>query len=90
MAEKNMIIALILSFLITGLGLVYDGLVTRGIVSFVIGLLFGLIIYVTSSTIIQLISIIYSLYVLYDTYVCTKAINENQPIPLFLTQVDLQ
>lgn len=29
MAEKNMIIALVLSFLITGLGLIYDGLVTR-------------------------------------------------------------
>lgn len=84
-----MIIALVLSFFITGLGLVYDGLVKRGIVSFVIGLVFGLLnLYVSS--IFQYVALIWALYILYDTYQCTKAINNNQAIPLFLTQVDLE
>lgn len=89
MAEKNMIIALVLSFLITGLGLIYDGLVTRGIVSFVIGLIISLLnLYVSS--IFAILSIIWFIWVLYDTYQCTTAINENRAIPLFLTQIDLQ
>ncbi|MBE6486152.1 MAG: hypothetical protein E7Z85_04835 [Methanosphaera stadtmanae] len=89
MAEKNMIIALVLSFLITGLGLVYDGLIKRGIVSFVIGVIVALLNYYVSS-IFSIIGLIWALYVLYDTYQCTKAINNNQAIPLFLTQVDLE
>lgn len=89
MAEKNMIIAIVLSFLITGLGLVYDGLIKRGIVSFVIAVILSLLTnYVLN--ILGIFALLWFIYVLYDTYQCTKAINENQPIPLFLTQVDLQ
>ena len=89
MAEKNMIIAIVLSLIITGLGLVYDGLIKRGIVSFVIGLILSLLnLYVSS--IFLYIGLIWTIYVIYDTYQCTKAINNNQAIPLFLTQVDLE
>ncbi|RAP54573.1 MAG: hypothetical protein BZ137_01425 [Methanosphaera sp. rholeuAM130] len=89
MAEKNMIIAVILSLIITGLGNVYNGLITRGAVEFVIGLVLGLLgMYV--SIIFSIIGIVWALYVIYDTYLCTNAINNNQAIPLLLTQIDLQ
>lgn len=84
-----MIIALILSFFITGLGLVYDGLYTRGIVSFAIGVILGFL-NAFVSNIFLIVSLIWTLYVLYDTYLCTNAINENQAIPKFLTQFDLE
>lgn len=89
MAQKNLAIALILSFLVTGLGLAYDGLYMRCIVSFVIALIIGFLnLYV--STIFLIIGLLWTVYVLYDTYVCTEAINNNQPIPKFLTQIDLE
>ena len=90
MAEKNVIIALVLSFFVSGLGNVYNGLTTRGIVEFVVALIIGILNWLTSSTIVMIIAFIWGLYVLYDTYVCTNAINNNQAIPLLLTQIDLQ
>ena len=82
-------IAVILSFFITGLGLVYDGLTIRGVVSFCIAIILGFLsMYV--SEIFSLIGLIWALYVIYDTYVCTKAINEYQPIPLFLTKFNIE
>lgn len=89
MAQKNMIIAIVLSILITGLGLIYDGLVKRGIVSFVVALIFSLLSR-TVSSLFAIIGLIWALYVIYDTYQCTNAINNNQAIPLFLTQVELE
>lgn len=84
-----MIIAIVLSILITGLGLIYDGLVKRGIVSFVVALIFSLLSR-TVSSLFAIIGLIWALYVIYDTYQCTNAINNNQAIPLFLTQVELE
>ncbi|RAP44563.1 MAG: hypothetical protein BZ135_07950 [Methanosphaera sp. rholeuAM6] len=89
MAEKNMIVALVLGLLITGLGLMYDGLVKRGAVSLVIAIVLGLLNYAVSS-IFMYVGLIFAIYVLYDTYVCTNAINNNQAIPKFLTQIDLE
>lgn len=89
MAEKNMIIALILSFLITGLGLAYDGLYVRFIVALVIGILITLITNLVTF-VFSIVSFIWFIYVLYDTYQCTNAINNNQTIPKFLTKFDLQ
>ncbi len=89
MAQKNMIIAIVLSILITGLGLIYDGLVKRGIVSFVVALIFSLLSR-TVSSLFAIIGLIWALYIIYDTYQCTNAINNNQAIPLFLTQVELE
>ena len=89
MAEKNMIIAMVLSFILTGIGNVYNGLTTRGAVEFIINCVLGILnLYV--SPIFLIINIIWWIYVLYDTYVCTNAINNNQAIPLLLTQIDLQ
>ncbi|WP_323736003.1 hypothetical protein PXD04_08970 [Methanosphaera sp. ISO3-F5] len=89
MAQKNIIIALILSFFFTGLGQAYNGLVIRGIVSFVIAIVLGFLnIYV--SRIFVIFALIWALYVLYDTYQCTNAINNNEAIPKFLTQFDLE
>ncbi len=89
MAEKNMIIALVLSFIFTGIGNVYDGLVKRGLVEFVVGVILNLL-GMNVSSIFTYIAIIWWAYALYDTYVCTNAINNNQAIPKFLTQFDLE
>ncbi|MDO5826060.1 MAG: hypothetical protein Q4Q22_06750 [Methanosphaera sp.] len=88
MEEKNMIIAMVLSFLFY-LGNVYNGLTTRGAVEFVIGLFLNALYYFVSST-LGILVFIWWIYVLYDTYKCNEAINNNQAIPLFLTQIDLQ
>lgn len=89
MAEKNMVIALILSFFITGLGLIYDGLVSRGLISFCISLAIGLLGLFVSS-IFSIIGVVWALYSLYDTYQCTRAINENRQIPLLLTKFEIE
>ena len=89
MTEKNMLIALVLSFFITGLGLIYDGLVSRGLLSFCISLAIGLLGLFVSS-IFSLIGVIWALYSLYDTYQCTLAINENRQLPLFLTKFEIE
>ena len=89
MEQKNMIIALVLSLIVTGLGNVYNGLAARGIAEFIIALIIGLLgAYV--SGIFTFIGLLWVIYVLYDTYLCTNAINNNQEIPLFLTQINLQ
>lgn len=86
---KNMILALILGFLINGLGHAYDGLYTRAIIFFVIKIIFSLLgSYV--SGIFSLIGIIWTLYSLYDVYLCTKAINEGTPIPKLLNQYEIE
>ena len=88
MAEKNMIIALVLSFLFY-LGNVYNGLKRRGAVEFVVGIILN-ILYYTVSSVFGILVFIWFIYVLYDTYICTNAINNNEAIPLFLTQIDLE
>lgn len=89
MAEKNMIIAMIISLIFTGLGLAYDGLPTRAIVTFGIAILIRIFAYF-GGTLLSILSIAWLIYALYDTYQCTKAINENQPIPKFLGQFELE
>lgn len=89
MAEKNMIIAMLISLIFTGLGLVYDGLPTRGIVVFGIAILIRILAHF-GGTLLSILSIAWLIYALYDTYQCTKAINENQPIPKFLGQYELE
>ncbi|RAP46915.1 MAG: hypothetical protein BZ135_03085 [Methanosphaera sp. rholeuAM6] len=88
MAQKNMILALLLSFLFY-LGNAYNGLVKRGLVEFAVGIILIILEYGVSSF-IGLFVFIWWIYVLYDTYSCTNAINNNQAIPKFLTQFDLE
>ena len=85
---KNIYIAMILSLFVTGLGNIYNGLYKRGIAEFAIGLIIGLLNFVIPY--IGLIGLAWTLYVLYDTYDCTTAINENRRIPLFVNNIDLQ
>ena len=87
--QKSMAIALILSVILTGIGNVYNGLTTRGIVEFVIGIVFNLLgMYV--SGIFTIISLVWWIYAVYDTYTCTNDINNNQSIPKFLTKLYLE
>ncbi len=89
MAEKNIYISIILSFFVTGLGNIYNGLIKRGAVEFVIALVLGLIaMYVF--WFIALISIFFAIYVMIDSYHCATAINNNQPIPKFLAAIELE
>ena len=88
MQQKNIIIALFLSALFY-IGNAYNGLVKRGIVELVIGVIVNYLYYYVSS-ILGIITFIWWVYVLYDTYRCTNAINNNQPIPLFLELIDLE
>ena len=79
---------MILSLLVTGLGNVYNGLYKRGIAEFAISIVIWLLNFVIPY--IGLICFAWLLYVLYDTYDCTTAINENKRIPLFVNNIDLQ
>lgn len=83
-----MVIALILSVFFY-IGNVYNGLVKRGLIEFIIGIILN-ILYYTVYTPLGLLVFIWWVYVLYDTYQCTNAINNNEAIPKFLTQFDLE
>ena len=85
---KNIYIAMILSLLVTGLGNIYNGLYKRGIAEFAISIVMWLLNFVIPY--LGLIYLAWLLYVLYDTYDCTTAINENKRIPLFVNNIDLQ
>lgn len=88
MEEKSMVISLILSVFFY-IGNVYNGLVKRGLLEFIIGIILN-ILYYTVYTPLGLLVFIWWVYVLYDTYQCTNAINNNEAIPKFLTQFDLE
>lgn len=89
MAEKNMIIAMLISLIFPGLGLAYDGLPTRAMVFFGIAILIRVLAHF-GGALLSILSIAWLIYALYDTYQCTKAINENQPIPKFLGNYELE
>lgn len=79
--SKSMAISLILSFLFLGIGLAYLGLVKRWLVAVLISIVL--------TVLIAPIGIIWNLYMLYDTYACTKAINNAQPIPKLAGFIDM-
>ncbi|RAP52297.1 MAG: hypothetical protein BZ133_01495 [Methanosphaera sp. SHI613] len=78
------------------MGNVYAGLTKRGIIEFIISLIINAFIPMNSNymvdfnSVILYISLIWSLYVIYDTYVCIKAINNNEKIPSFLGFMDIR
>lgn len=86
--EKNLIVALVLSLLI-GMGNVYNGLTKRGLLQLFIGILF-IILANYSSIFYYLVCAIWLVLVLFDTYLCTKAINNNEEIPKFLGKFDIR
>lgn len=74
MAEKNMIIAMIISFIFTGLGIAYAGDVKKGVIFFAIGVVLNILgLYVNK--IFSYISLLVWAYALYATYKEVQAVN---------------
>jgi uncharacterized Tic20 family protein len=74
MAQKNMAIAIIISFLLTGLGIAYAGDVKKGLIYFAIAIVLN-ILGMWVSFIFSILSIIIWVYALYQTYLEVKAVN---------------
>ena len=74
MAKKNMIIAMILSFLWSGLGLIYADDMKRGIILAVIAVIGYILMYNVSQIFGMLVFIVW-IYSLYATYKQVKAVN---------------
>jgi uncharacterized Tic20 family protein len=74
MAQKNMAIAIIISFLLTGLGIAYAGDVKKGLIYFAIAIVLN-ILGMWVSFIFSILSIILWVYALYQTYLEVKAVN---------------
>ncbi len=74
MAEKNMIVALILSFIWSGLGLIYAGDMQKGIILVVAAVIIYLLFWFVS-TIFGIVVFIVWIYSLYATYKEVQAVN---------------
>ena len=74
MAKKNMIIALVLSLIWSGLGLIYAGDVQKGIILAVVAII-AEVLYLFVSQIFGIVVFIIWIYSLYATYKEVKAIN---------------
>ena len=74
MAKKNMIIAIVLSIIWSGLGVIYAGDVKRGIILAVLAIIFEVLFYLVSP-ILGIIVFIIWIYSLYLTYKEVKAVN---------------
>ena len=76
--DKNMITALIISFILTGLGIFYAGNKKKGIILFVVGLIFSF--FGIAISICAAIGILIWAYALYETYNEVKIANgESNP-----------
>jgi ribosomal protein L40E len=64
--EKNTILALVISFLLTGLGIAYAGNVKKGILLFIGGLIFTIL--ALAVPVCTVIAVIIWVYALYETY----------------------
>ncbi len=74
MAKKNMIIAIVLSIIWSGLGLIYAGDMKKGIILAVLALIFELL-HLFVNSIFGIIVFIIWIYSLYATYKEVKAVN---------------
>ena len=74
MAKKNMIIALVLSLIWSGLGLIYAGDVQKGIILAVIAII-AEVLYLFVNKIFGIVVFIIWIYSLYATYNEVKAVN---------------
>ena len=74
MSQKNMIIALVLSLIWSGLGLIYAGDIQKGIILAVAALIFDVLLWFVS-TIFGLVVFIIWIYSLYATYKEVQAVN---------------
>ena len=80
--EKNPLLALILSFLIVGLGQFYNGHSTKGIILFVLAIISGILIFFFIGLILWPIVWIYAMY---DAYKSAELINKGVEVPDKLT-----
>lgn len=76
MAKKSMIIALIISIIFTGLGLLYTKEYVKGIVIFIVSVIFNLL-SMFIHPLISIVSLIVWIYGLYATYKSVKAWNAD-------------
>lgn len=74
MAEKNMIIAMIISFIFTGLGIAYAGDIKKGVGLFAIGVILN-ILGMRVHSLFSVISLVVWAAALYLTYQEVKAVN---------------
>lgn len=74
MAEKNMVIALVLSLIFTGIGIVYAGDVKKGLTFFALSVILN-ILGMWVIFIFSWISILVWAYALYQTYLEVQAAN---------------
>jgi hypothetical protein len=74
MANKNMIIALVLSFIWSGLGLIYAGDMQKGIILAVLAII-AEVLFLCVSQIFGLVVFIIWIYSMYVTYKQVKAVN---------------
>ncbi len=78
----NKWLAAILSFFIPGLGVALSSLYKRFVVTLVIDIILGILIYYSGMNgILTIIGLLYSIYAAYDALICTEAANSNQAIP---------
>ena len=74
MAKKNMILAMVLSIIWSGLGIIYAGNIQKGIIIAVLAVIFEILFYLVANIFGLLIFIIW-IYSLYATYKEVKAVN---------------
>lgn len=74
MAEKNMIVAMVLSLIWSGLGLIYADDAKRGIILAVAAVIFEILMYLVSGIFGMVVFIIW-VYSMYATYKQVKTIN---------------
>ena len=86
--EKNVVVAVLLSIII-GMGNVYNGLVKRGLFELIVGILF-IVLAMISSKYFYVVCGIWLIFAMYDTYLCTKAINDNEEIPKLLGKLKIE
>lgn len=86
--KKNIYVAVLLS-LISGLGNVYNGLIKRGFFELIIGIIFT-VLALYSSKFFFIECVIWVIFAMFDTYLCTKAINNNEEIPKLLGKLKIE
>lgn len=74
MAEKNMIVALIISFIFTGLGIAYAGDLKKGVILFAVAVILNILGFWVAG-IFSYIAILVWIYGLYATYKEVQAVN---------------
>jgi uncharacterized Tic20 family protein len=74
MAEKSMAIALIISFIFTGLGIAYAGDVNKGVILFVIAIVLN-VLGMFVSMLFSIVAILLWIYGMYATYQEVKLVN---------------